>query len=99
MDCRKRADLYRLRVIDSGIGIKKEEMERIFFPFHQVASGLARTHEGTGLGLAICKRLVERMGGTIVAESRLGQGSSFTVCLPLKLVLRSPEPAGNGVNL
>jgi PAS domain S-box-containing protein len=99
LDCRKRADQYRLRVIDSGIGIKKEEMERIFLPFHQVASGLARTHEGTGLGLAICKRLVERMGGTIVAESRLGQGSSFTVCLPLKLELRSPEPAGNGVNL
>jgi signal transduction histidine kinase len=74
-------------------------MERIFLPFHQVASGLARTHEGTGLGLAICKRLVERMGGTIVAESRLGQGSSFTVCLPLKRELRSPEPAGNGVNL
>ncbi len=76
-----------LRVADTGIGIKAEDLLALFQPFRQIDTGLARTHEGTGLGLAICRRLVELMGGTIQVESNWGRGSTFTVMLPL----RAPE--------
>jgi PAS domain S-box-containing protein len=74
----------RLRVADTGIGIKAEELAHLFLPFRQLDSGLERQHEGTGLGLAICRRLTELLGGTIRAESVWGQGSVFTVTLPLE---------------
>jgi signal transduction histidine kinase len=70
-------------VRDSGAGIASEEVDRLFQPFHQIDTGLARQHEGTGLGLSICKKLVELMGGGIAVESRLGHGSTFTYRLPL----------------
>jgi len=73
-------------VRDTGIGIQPEDLGRLFKPFHQIDSGLTRQHEGTGLGLAICKRLAERLGGAIHVESCWGQGSTFTVTLPI-----SPE--------
>lgn len=87
LDCRPRGNGYRFHIIDTGIGIHRHEVQRIFQPFHQLETGLARTHEGTGLGLAICKRLVARMGGSITVESRPGQGSTFTVDLPRYLHL------------
>ncbi|HAZ30306.1 TPA: hypothetical protein DCY65_01885 [Candidatus Acetothermia bacterium] len=75
----------RVQVTDTGIGINPEDFPRLFVPFQQLDSGLARRHEGTGLGLAISKRLVIALGGTIAAESPgLGQGSTFTVTLPLQ---------------
>lgn len=92
LDCRREREWYLLRVIDTGIGMRQEELSRIFQPFHQVESGLARAHEGTGLGLAICKRLVHRMGGTITVESRPGEGSMFIVRLPGQLAAEQ----GNG---
>jgi signal transduction histidine kinase len=70
-------------VADTGIGMKKEDLSLLFQPFRQIDSGLQRQHEGTGLGLAICRRLTELLGGTIHAESVLGQGSAFTAVLPL----------------
>ncbi len=73
----------RVRVSDTGIGIKPEDLAKLFQPFRQIDSGLTRQHEGTGLGLAICKRLVERLGGEIRVESRWGQGSTFSFILPL----------------
>lgn len=73
-----------IRVTDSGIGIKPEDLGTLFRPFRQIDSGLTRQFEGTGLGLAICKRLAERMGGDISAESRWGEGSTFQVILPLE---------------
>jgi signal transduction histidine kinase len=76
--------LVRLRVTDTGIGIKEEDLSKLFQPFRQIDSGLQRQHEGTGLGLAICRRLTELLGGTIRAESVWGEGSVFTVALPMK---------------
>lgn len=65
------------RVVDTGIGIKPEDMGKLFQAFRQVDVGLTRNHEGTGLGLSICKRLVEKLGGRIWVESEWGVGSVF----------------------
>jgi PAS domain S-box-containing protein len=74
----------RISVTDTGIGIKPEDMEKIFQPFRQIDSGLTRQHDGTGLGLTICRHLAELMGGEISAKSAWGEGSVFTFILPLK---------------
>jgi len=71
------------RVKDTGMGIKPEDMDKLFKPFQQIDEGLARKHEGTGLGLSISKKLVERLGGRIWAESEWGRGSTFTFSLPM----------------
>jgi PAS domain S-box-containing protein len=76
--------LARLRVTDTGVGIKEDDLSKLFQPFRQIDSGLQRQYEGTGLGLAICRRLTELLGGTICAESVWGEGSAFTVLLPMK---------------
>jgi two-component system sensor histidine kinase/response regulator len=73
----------RLGVTDTGMGIRPEDMAQLFQPFRQIDSSLTRQHEGTGLGLAICRRLAALMGGIIEAESRFGEGSVFSVTLPL----------------
>lgn len=71
-----------IRVIDTGIGIKHEDLETIFKAFRQIDSGMTRKYEGTGLGLSICKRLVELMGGQIRVTSVRGSGSTFSFSLP-----------------
>lgn len=71
-----------LKVADTGIGISKEFMPHLFDDFVQEASGIARPYHGSGLGLAITKRLVQLMGGTIEADSKKGQGSTFTIQYP-----------------
>ena len=76
----------RLSVSDTGMGIKDEDMAILFAPFRQIDSTLSRKHEGTGLGLAICQRMVELMGGRIEVHSTWGQGSTFSVTLPLDAV-------------
>ena len=80
--CSRNSDWYVTSVTDSGIGIKADDMDSLFKPFHQVDTGLSRKYEGTGLGLSICKRLVELMGGSISVESRQGEGSTFCFMLP-----------------
>jgi len=72
----------RISVEDTGIGIKPEDLSKLFVPFRQIDSGLSRQHEGTGLGLAICRRLTELLGGEIHATSDWGKGSVFTLTLP-----------------
>ena len=66
---------------DTGFGIKKEDSERIFDRFYR--SDTARNEEGTGLGLSIAKAIIEAHGGEIAVESELGEGSTFTVVLPV----------------
>lgn len=72
-----------VRVEDTGIGIAEEDLATLFQPFRQIDTGLSRRYEGTGLGLAISRRLAELLGGSLEAESRLGEGSIFTVSLPM----------------
>jgi signal transduction histidine kinase len=71
------------RVVDTGIGIRPEDLGKLFHTFQQIDTGLTRNHEGSGLGLSICKKLVEMMGGKISVESEWGVGSTFTFTLPL----------------
>jgi len=74
---------WSMRVSDTGIGIPNEHRESIFEPFRQVDETIARAYGGVGLGLSIVKRLTASMKGTIRLESEVGQGSIFTVTLPL----------------
>ncbi len=71
-----------LSVRDTGIGIKEEDLKRVFLEFEQLDSSITREYGGTGLGLALTKKLVELHGGEIRAESDEGAGSVFTVKLP-----------------
>ena len=74
--------LVRISVRDTGIGIKPEDISRLFQPFQQLDSSLSRQYNGTGLGLALVKSLTELHGGRIELESTPGQGSCFTLVLP-----------------
>ena len=73
----------RMEVRDTGIGMTTKDLANLFTEFYQADTSLTRKYEGTGLGLAITKRLVEAMGGSISVASRLSEGSTFTVTLPL----------------
>ncbi len=79
------ADQFRVRfrVIDTGIGISGEELETVFDAYAQAENAGERRIEGTGLGLSISRRLVNRLGGDLKADSVLGEGSCFTFELPL----------------
>ncbi|MCM1540063.1 MAG: ATP-binding protein [Blautia sp.] len=79
-----------LKVQDTGVGIKPENLQKIFEDFKQVDSKRNRGVEGTGLGLAITKKLVELMKGSIGVESVYGEGTTFTVTLPQKIVDPTP---------
>jgi signal transduction histidine kinase len=72
----------RVRVTDTGRGIPADRLEAIFHPFVQVERGYTRTTDGTGLGLAISRDLARAMGGDIAVDSRVGEGSTFTLVLP-----------------
>ena len=72
-----RAQIWRVEIRDTGIGISPDHMDTLFDPFTQADEGTGRRFGGTGLGLAISRRLVEAMGGTMGVESRLKQGSTF----------------------
>jgi PAS domain S-box-containing protein len=74
---------FTLAVKDTGIGIKEEDLKRLFKEFEQIESGAARRYEGTGLGLALTRKIVEMQGGCINVTSEVGQGTTFTVVLPL----------------
>lgn len=77
-------DRAQVVVSDTGIGIAKEDMNRIFDRFEQVAAANSREMKGTGLGLSICKELIKLHNGEIWAESELGTGSRFIISLPIR---------------
>lgn len=83
-------DWLVFRVIDTGMGMTTQQMNRLFQPFTQADAAMARKFGGTGLGLAICRRLCGMMGGDITAESAKGKGSIFTVRLPAVVSFESP---------
>jgi signal transduction histidine kinase len=82
-----------LAVADTGIGIAAEDLTRIFEDFGQVDGALQRRRRGTGLGLPLSRKLAELLGGRVWVESRVGQGSTFTLLLPTTY---SPPEDENG---
>lgn len=82
VDCRKVDLTVQISVSDSGIGIKEEDMDKLFKAFQQVESGLTRRYDGTGLGLHICRKLADLLNGRIWVESKWGSGSTFYFTLP-----------------
>ena len=89
---KKRSIFFSVK--DDGIGIAPADHENIFNEFQQAEDSLSRSRGGTGLGLAITSRLVDLHGGSIFLESKLGEGSTFTVVLPLKSARRNVPEVG-----
>jgi signal transduction histidine kinase/FixJ family two-component response regulator len=87
------------RVEDTGIGIRKEDIEKLFSAYNQLDAKSNRRIEGTGLGLSICKNLVELMGGAISVESEYEKGSAFTAVIPQKTASKKPIGAAAAENL
>ncbi len=80
---KKEGDMVKISVSDTGIGIKEENVSKLFQKFEQLESGISKKYGGTGLGLAITKQLVELHGGKIWAESQFGEGTTFIFLLPI----------------
>jgi len=88
---RDEADL-RFDVTDTGIGIRSEDLNSIWEDFRQVDQSRTREFGGTGLGLSITRKLVDALGGHVFAHSEFGKGSTFTVVLPIRSVVRPDDP-------
>ncbi|MBR3835142.1 MAG: response regulator [Lachnospiraceae bacterium] len=78
----------KIKIKDTGIGIKEENIEKLFADFERVDTEKNKDIEGTGLGLAIVNRLIQYMGGRIKVTSEYGKGSTFSVCVPQKIIDR-----------
>ena len=89
---KKQEDVLELNisVVDTGVGIRKEDIGKLFESFQRVDMRANRGIEGTGLGLSISRQLVEQMGGNIQVESVYGEGSTFTVRIPQKIMDETP---------
>jgi signal transduction histidine kinase/NO-binding membrane sensor protein with MHYT domain/CheY-like chemotaxis protein len=85
--------LFIFEVKDTGIGIEEDKIERIFDKFSQADGTIERKFGGTGLGLSITKYLTEMMGGSIKVESRVNEGSTFTVSIPFKRIEKEESEA------
>jgi signal transduction histidine kinase len=83
-----------IRITDTGIGIPKENLERIFAEFRQSSEGFNRSHEGSGLGLSIAKKMIELINGKIEIETEVNKGSTFSIWLP---VLASNDASNENV--
>lgn len=78
----RQREIVEFSIVDTGIGIAREHMDRLFQPFVQLDSSLSRRYDGTGLGLALVRRIMELHGGSIALDSEVGKGSRFTIVLP-----------------
>lgn len=85
--------LLKMAVIDTGMGIRQDDMKYLFDSFKRVNEGSTKGIEGTGLGLSICSQLVNLMGGQITVDSIYQKGSTFTITIPQKIV--NAAPLGN----
>jgi PAS domain S-box-containing protein len=81
----------RIDVVDTGIGIRQSDLQAIWEDFRQVDQSRTREFGGTGLGLSITRKLLERLGGSVTVQSSYGEGSTFSVYLPLKAPAGSPS--------
>jgi len=81
---KKDRDLAKFAVEDTGIGIKEEDMGRLFSAFEQLNLGIASKYGSTGLGLVVTKKLAELQGGMITVKSTYGEGSTFTFTIPIR---------------
>jgi len=88
-----------LRVTDNGVGIAADDLKRIGDPFFQAGKTYQRRHEGTGLGLSIVKSLVELHAGEIIIQSKIDEGTTVSVALPLTFTPRAPQPPSNVAKL
>jgi signal transduction histidine kinase len=86
-------EMIEFQVVDTGIGLTDEQQERLFRPFTQADSSIARKYGGTGLGLALVWRFCQLLGGRVSVESRSGQGARFVVRLPVEVRLEPADAA------
>jgi CheY-like chemotaxis protein len=89
-------DWVTFRVMDSGIGMTRQQMERLFQPFTQADASTTRQYGGTGLGLTITRRFCQMMGGDVTVESRQGSGSTFTIHVPAEVKPPEQRDADSG---
>jgi signal transduction histidine kinase len=78
----------KIDIVDSGVGIKKENLSKLFLEFGKLDEHSKINSQGTGLGLSICKRMIEQMGGQVSVDSEFGVGSTFTINLNTKALIR-----------
>ena len=84
IEAEERTEDVRIKVRDTGCGIEQSQMKKVFDSFFSTKQGDSSSHSGTGLGLALCKKVIDAHNGTITVESQPGQGTTFTIHLPLK---------------
>jgi PAS domain S-box-containing protein len=96
----KKDDHILVSVIDTGIGISKDEVKKVFNKFYQAYTGDDRKNEGTGLGLFICKEILQKHHGDIWVKSEIGKGSTFSIKLPYihKMVIDTKKESGGDKN-
>jgi len=87
------AERVLFQIQDTGIGLSPAKIENLFQPFTQVDASMTRKYSGTGLGLAITQRFCHMLGGDLTVESRLDQGSTFTIRLPVATTASSGQEA------
>lgn len=97
--CADRQERVRFSVQDTGIGISRQDQERLFHPFSQIDGETARQTPGTGLGLTICRRLAELMGGRVDMQSEPGKGTTMTLTLSLPIADPQDMPAPDSESL
>ncbi len=93
VSAKRQGEALVLAVADTGIGIPKEALQRIFEAYQQVDTSTTRQYGGTGLGLSICLQLARLLGGDVTVESEAGVGSTFTVTLPMHYTATPPAAA------